>query len=216
MTSAEMKYEFEVRNELLPGLDSPDLEDAEINMFLNSAQIKIVENLYAKGLTQLLTELYITKFYSSGVQYTGGIENATQWADNNLPSYMFLINSSMLLAKTMIPITSERIKCILIDKKDSFDFAETSKNSIWFEYPKIFIDAGYIVGIIATNTMNIIEGDNQLIVNFIKKPDLIDVTDPINGNCKLKEILHIDIVEEAVKQVTNTYKLKENIEEAER
>lgn len=214
MTSTEMKYEFQVRNELLPGLDSPDLEDEEINMFLNSAQIKLVENLYAKGLTQLLTELYITLTSTGYLDYTtGGITNAKSWSIDT-SSYMFFINGTVLINKS--PTGSERIKCILIDKKDSFDFAKTSKNVVWFEYPKIFIDGSEIVVIVDSDT-TIPEGDDQLKTTFIKKPSLIDVTDDTeNGDCKLKDILHIDIIEEAVKQVTSTYKLRPNTEEAER
>ena len=215
-----MKYEFQVRNELLPGLDSPDLEDEEINMFLNSAQIKVVEKLYAKGLTQLLTELYVPFTPPiEGSNYTGGINNAMSWTVDTL-SYMFLVNGGVLVNKApkgeSVPVGTERLKCTVIDKKDALDFAETSKNKVWFEYPKIFIDNAKAVVIVDSFT-TIPAVPEQLRLSFIKKPSLIDVS-TVTGptNCELKKVLHIDIVEEAVRQVTSTYGLTQNAEGTEK
>lgn len=207
MTSEDMKYEIQARIELLPGLNKGDLEDEEMNFYLNAAQIKVVENLYAQGLTQLLTELYRTTKISGSIDdYINGITNIKGWSLDSIPDYMFFIDAAFENI-----VNTEYLPCTLIDKKDAMTFAKTSKNKVWFEYPKIFITDTKILVIVDSNS-DVPTNTSILEITFIKKPSLIDVANTSGGNCELRAMLHNDVIAEAIKQITNEKRLKPNAE----
>ena len=207
MTGKEMKYDFEVKNELIGGLELPDLTDDEIDVFLNNAQDKIVEELYKSSGTEFLTELLTTSdlIYSTDSTAYTEIDNAEEYTLATISSdVIFFVDAALKLTRTNPDIsTAQWIQCEKIKKEIAHNFAETGFNTPWFENPKLFLEDGKIVVIVDGYTTS----QSNLKFEYIKRPTRIDVTDATT-ECELREFLHKDVVDRAIILLLDSYKSK--------
>lgn len=195
MTAEQMKYEFEVRVDVLSGSTAPGLTDEEVNVFLNLGQDKIIEEVYGTSGSSLLTELLYTFTSTTALSYTG-ITNAKKYSWTTLTDVLFLIvDASIQLSRTNPIINSTYFKCEQIDKSIAHNFANIGFNTPWFEQPKLFLedDAVVVIG----DAFTTMASNAALRVDYIKRPTAIDVTDGAEVNCTLRESLHKNIVEKA-------------------
>jgi len=202
MTAAEMKYEFEIKNELIADLSNPDLEDDEISLFLNNAQDKLVEELFAASRMEVLTELIKTLDVGTGVGATyTEISNAKQYAFATSNELMFYIDSTVKTTRTNPTVTDEWIKCDKIDKSIAHKFSETGFNIPWFKEPKMFLEDNLIVVIHDAYTTEI----DELKFEYIKHPVRINVESGSDVHCELRDFLHMDVVNKAIQMLMASY-----------
>lgn len=200
MTAVEMKYDFNVRVDVLSGSTAYGLTDKEINTFLNVAQDKVIEETFKNSGSSLLTELLDTFTSSSSAAYIG-ISNAQRFTWSTLTDDLFLMIDARVQIVRTNPTISGWLGCEQIAKQKVHNFAETTFNKPWFEEPKYFLENDSVIVVRDGYSSN----PTSLRIDYIKRPTAIDVTTGAEVNCALREVLHDKIVETAAKLAVNDH-----------
>lgn len=204
MTASEMKSYFNVRLDVLASYNAPGLTDAEINVFLNLGQDRVVETMLNNRNYDAIAELIDNVTGELTGSYTG-INNAKTytWANQD-ENFLTFINAVVKMSRSYPTMTDQWVECEKINSTIAYNFALNGFNKPWFAEPKIFMENNLIVVIHDAYNVMLASGENNLKFTYVRNPVRIDVVSPYQ-DCELKDFLHKDVVEIAARLAIDSF-----------
>lgn len=216
MTAAEMKTEFNILYDKIANSSAPGYLDDEISMFLTLAQERVVKHRYSflgnkyqdsfdetEKRKKELQALLQPSVDSTGVLKTTVSSNQTAITLPNgviydLPSDLWLpvtewvISTSCEEIRDVIPVTHDEI---ILQRNNPF--LSPNKRKVWRK------DAPSFNNIFRSEIISNGDPITEYHVQYLKKPSAIVVgTNPVN--CELHDMIHRDIISEAVNVALET------------